>query len=304
MNQRLISVLAFAFIVSAGASLLLYRLLSGRATTQAAPKASKLILAARDLQPGTLIRDADLRTGEWSGTIPEGVIRKSEDIVGRGVISPIFNSEPIVETRLALKGGGAGLAALIPNGMRAVAIRVNEIVGVAGFVVPGMRVDVLISGSPPGDAALGGVTRTLLQNVEVLSAGQNFQKDAEGKPVSVAVVTLLVTPQQAEMLSLASNHATIQLVLRNPLDNDIAKTSGSAVSQLFQTGDPLRPAARPRLVGLIGPFGPAESARVAPVRPTPPPAATRPAPKPRVVEVINGVKRTETQFDAGQEVRP
>ena len=80
--------------------------------------------------------------------------------------------------------------------MRAVAIRVNEIVGVAGFAVPGMRVDVLISGTPPGAAALGGVTKTLLQNVQVLSAGQNFQKDAEGKPVSVQVVNLLVTPRR------------------------------------------------------------------------------------------------------------
>jgi len=292
MNQRLISVLAFAFIVSAGASLLLYRLLSSRVTTQAAPRSSKLILAARELEPGTLVRDADLREGDWSGTIPEGVLRKKEDIVGRGVISPIFSSEPIVETRLALKGGGAGLAALIPKGMRAVAIRVNEIAGVAGFAVPGMRVDVLVSGSPPGAAALGGVTKTLLQNVQVLSAGQNFQKDAEGKPVSVPVVNLLVTPGQAEMLSLASTQTSIQLVLRNPLDTDIAKTSGSAVVQLFHPGAPL-----PR-------EGPARPAQPAPDRPTLPPAALPPASKPRVVEVIHGIKRTETQFEARGEARP
>ena len=90
MNQRLISVLAFAFIVSAGASLLLYRLLSSRVTTQAAPKSTKLILAARDLEPGTLIRDADLRVGEWTGAVPEGALQKKEDIVGRGVISPYW----------------------------------------------------------------------------------------------------------------------------------------------------------------------------------------------------------------------
>ena len=288
MNQRLISVLAFAFIVSAGASLLLYRLLSGRVTTQAAPKSSKLILAAKDLAPGTLIRDADLRLGDWTGSLPEGAIQKKEDIVGRGVISPIFGGEPMVESRLAPKGGGAGLAALIPRGMRAVAIRVNEIVGVAGFAVPGMRVDVLVSGSPPGAAAQGGVTKTLLQNVQVLSAGQNFQKDAEGKPVSVAVVNLLVTPQQAEMLSLASTQTSIQLVLRNPLDTDIAKTNGSAVAQLFNSGAALPPAEKP----------------AASIRPTPPPAALAPPPKPRVVEVINGIKRTETQFEPRGEVKP
>jgi pilus assembly protein CpaB len=295
MNQRLISVLAFAFIVSAGASLLLYRLLSSRVTTQAAPGSNKLILAARDLEPGTLVRDADLRVGEWTGSIPEGVIQKREDIVGRGVISPIFSNEPIVETRLALKGGGAGLAALIPKGMRAVAIRVNEIAGVAGFAVPGMRVDVLVSGTPPGAAALGGVTRTLLQNVQVLSAGQNFQKDAEGKPVSVPVVNLLVTPEQAEMLSLASTQTSIQLVLRNPLDTDIAKTTGSAVAQLFHSGAPILLDAKP------GPLGQTKPVLI---HPTPPPATLPPAPKPRVVEVIHGIKRTETQFEARGEARP
>lgn len=295
MNQRLISVLAFAFIVSAGASLLLYRLLSGHVTTQAAPKSTKLILCARTLEPGTLIRDADLRVGDWTGTVPEGVIQKKEDIVGRGVISTIFGSEPVVESRLAPKGGGAGLAALIPKGMRAVAIRVNEIVGVAGFAVPGMRVDVLVSGSPPGAAALGGVTRTLLQNVQVLSAGQNFQKDVEGKPISVPVVNLLVTPQQAEMLSLAGTETTIQLVLRNPLDTEIAKTSGSAVVQLFHPGAPLPQEPR---------SGPSGQKQAAPIRPTPPPAVLPPSPKPRVVEVIHGVKRTETQFESRGEARP
>lgn len=295
MNQRLVSVLAFAFIVSAGASLLLYRLLSGRATAQAVPKSSKLILAARQLDPGTLIREPDVREGDWSGTIPEGVVQKKEDIVGRGVISPIFAGEPIVDTRLALKGGGAGLAALIPKGMRAVAIRVNEIVGVAGFAVPGMRVDVLISGSPPGAAAFGAVTQTLLQNVQVLSAGQNFQKDAEGKPVSVPVVNLLVTPQQAEMLSLAGNQTTIQLVLRNPLDTDIAKTTGSAVAQLFHASVALPQPARSHPVGPAGAL---------PSRPTPPPAVLPPAPRPRVVEVIHGIKRIETQFEGRGEARP
>jgi len=292
MNQRLLSVLAFAFIVSAGASLLLYRLLAGKVTTPVAPGATKLILAAHALEPGALLRDADLRVGEWTGTVPEGALRKTEEIVGRGVISPIFSNEPVVESRLAPKGGGAGLAALIPKGMRAVAIRVNEIAGVAGFAVPGMRVDVLVSGSPPGSAVVGGVTKTLLQNVQVLSAGQNFQKDAEGKPVSVQVVNLLVTPEQAEMLSLASNQTTIQLVLRNPLDTQITKTPGSAVAQLFHPGAPLPPE-------------PKTGAQTAPrPRPTLPPAAAPAPPKPRIVEVIQGTKRAETEFAPAAEVRP
>jgi pilus assembly protein CpaB len=292
MNQRLISVLAFAFIVSAGASLLLYRLLSRHSTAQAAPASSKLILAARVLEPGTLIKDADLRVGEWTGAVPQGALQRKEDIIGRGVISPIFSDEPLVDTRLAPKGGGAGLAALIPMGMRAVAVRVNEIADVAGFAVPGMHVDVLISGSPPGAAALGGVTKTILQDVQVLSAGQNFQKDAEGKPVSVPVVNLLVTPEQAEMLSLASSQTSIQLVLRNPLDTDITKTTGSAMAQLFHPGAPLTWDAKPPQM------------QPAPVRPAAPMAALAPAPRPRVVEVINGNKRTETQFGAQGEAKP
>ena len=117
---------------------------------------------------------------------------------------------------------------------RAVALKVNDIVGVAGFVTPGMRVDVLIAGNPPNsrNSELGTRTRTILQNIEVLSAGQNIQKDAEGKPVSVQVVNLLVTPEQAETLSLATQE-TIRLVLRNPLDNEVTKTPGTALANLF-----------------------------------------------------------------------
>ena len=148
-------------------------------------------------------------------------------------MSPIYEGEPVLGNRLAAAGAGGGFSVTIPNGMRACAVKVNDVVGVAGFVVPGMRVDVLISGSSPNAPGSGPRVKTLLQNVAVLSAGQNYQKDAEGKPVEVQVVNLLVTPEQAEVLSLASNETRIQLVLRNPLDHETAKTSGSAMSDLF-----------------------------------------------------------------------
>src|SRR5580692_9434401 len=240
MNQRLFSVLIFAFVVSAGASLLLYRLIASRVTANAKQPTAQVIVAARNLELGTLVRDSDLRMGDWSGTVPHAALLRKEDVVGRGVMSAIYEGEPILENRLAPKGAGAGLAAMIPAGMRAVAVRVNEVVGVAGFVVPGMRVDILISGSPPGpsNATQGTLTRTLLQNIEVLSAGQDFKKDSEGKPLGVGVVNLLVTPEQAEMLSLASNQTTIQLVLRNPLDTQVAKTPGTAVVELFAVNGP------------------------------------------------------------------
>ena len=237
MNQRLLSVLTFAFVVSAGASFLLYRLIASRVSANAKQPTVQVILASRNLDLGTLIRDADLKQGDWSGPLPLGAVVKKEDVVGRGVMSTIYANEPLLESRLAPKGAGAGLAATIPAGMRAVAVRVNEVVGVAGFVVPGMRVDILISGNPPGsNGSVGTVTKTLLQNIEVLSAGQNYQKDSEGKPVQVQVVNLLVTPEQAETLSLASNETRIQLVLRNPLDTVMSKTNGTAMGNLFAGG--------------------------------------------------------------------
>src|SRR5579862_5718277 len=149
MNQRLFSVLIFAFVVSAGASLLLYRLIASRVTANAKQPAPQVIVASRNLELGTLIRDADLKMADYGGTLPHGALLRKEDVVGRGVLSPIYDGEPILESRLAPKGAGAGLAAIIPAGMRAVAVRVNEVVGVSGFVVPGMRVDVLIAGTPP-----------------------------------------------------------------------------------------------------------------------------------------------------------
>src|ERR1019366_5349218 len=149
-----------------------------------------------------------------------------------------------------------GLAATIPPGMRAVAVRVNDIVGVAGFVGPGTRVEVLIAGVPPGPQAPNGPkVKTLLQNIEVLSAGQNYQKDAEGKPVVVPVVNLLVTPEQAEVLSLASSQTHIQLVLRNRLDTQQAKTTGTAMSTLFgEAVKPPAPAGSPRPRVVAGPL--------------------------------------------------
>ena len=286
MNKRFISVLIFAFVVAGGATLLFYRLIANRLS--AAPKVvatSQVIVASRNLEVGTLIREPDVISANWGGPTPQRAILKREDIVGRGVVATIYQGEPVLETRLAPKGAGAGLAATIPPGMRAVAVRVNEIIGVAGFVVPGMRVDVLISGFPPGTPPmLGTLSKTLLQNIEVLSAGQNIQKDAEGKPISVPVVNLLVTPEQAEVLSLASTETKIQLVLRNPLDTQVAKTPGTAVSALFSGQKLLAPAAdAPK------------------PKPKPRQIARAPLPvvkekPPAVVEIIQGGQRHQFKF--------
>src|SRR5258706_7697080 len=235
MNKRFVGVLTFAFLVAAGASLILYRVLLNRPqNTKAAPAAAHIVLAAKNLEVGIVLKEEDVALSDWSGPIPLGSTTRVQDLVGRGVTTTMYAKEPVIDSRLAPKGAGGGLAAMIPPGMRAVAVRVNEVVGVAGFVVPGMRVDVIISGSTPGGSgSLGTLTRTLLQNVEVLSAGQDFKKDAEGKPGVVQGVNLLVNPEHAEQVSLASTQTSIQLVLRHPLDRETARTPGTALGQLL-----------------------------------------------------------------------
>jgi pilus assembly protein CpaB len=297
MNQRFISVLVFAFVVAGCASLLLYRLTVSHGSAQAAASTTKALVASKNLELGAIIKDTDVKDAPWAGALPTNAVLKREDVIGRGVTTTIYTGEPIVENRLAPKGAGGGLAAMIPSGMRAVAVRVNDVVGVAGFVVPGMRVDILISGTPPNNpAGQGSLTRTLLQNIEVLSAGQDFKKDNEGKPLGVGVVNLLVTPEQAEMLSLASNQTTIQLVLRNPLDTQVAKTPGTAVVELFAANGPRRRPEPEKVYVKVA----------ARPLPPPPPVEVRPAPPVRqsfVMEVINGNKKTETKFDTTSEVK-
>ena len=287
MNQRISSILIAALLISAGATYLVYRLVVTRASQGVAPSAVAVVQAARTLEIGTLIKEADLKTGSWVGTLPAGMATRKETLIGRGVIAPVYQGEAIMETRLAPAGAGGGLAATIPPGMRACAVRVDDIVGVAGFVVPGMRVDVLITGNPPGAQANGRQVKTLLQNIEVLSAGQNYQKDGEGKPVVVPVVNLLVTPEQAEILSLASNETRIQLVLRNPLDTQPAKVPGNAMANLFggapKAPAPVPPARRVRRVA-----APATEAVRAPER-----VMSLP---PYQIEIYNGSKRTEATF--------
>jgi pilus assembly protein CpaB len=295
MNKRFLGVLTFAFLVAAGASLVLYRVLINRPVpTTAGPVMTQVALATKDLEVGTVLKEDDVKVSDWPGSVPVGATSQVKDVLGRGVITAIFAKEPIISSRLAPKGAGGGMATMIPPGMRAVAVRVNEVVGVAGFVVPGTHVDVLISGnSPGGNGSLGTLTQTLLQNIEVLSAGQDFKKDAEGKPIAVQVVNMLVTPTQAEQLSLAASQTSIQLVLRNPLDHDIAKTPGTALQRLFSNG---------RLTPLPSEMA-APRPRAVPKRPVPVVAAA-PSPKesPFVMEIISGNSKKEQKFGGSTEV--
>jgi pilus assembly protein CpaB len=273
MNRRVLAILLVAFSIATVCTLLVVRLVQNQATA-AKPPATALVVAAKsNIKLGSILNADNLTAVEITGTPPKGSIPQKDknNLVGRGVLSDLYEGEPIIENRLAAVGSGGGLAATIPPGMRACAVKVDDVVNVSGFVTPGMRVDVLISGIPPGpqSASQGTVSRTLLQNIQVLSAGTDYQKDAEGKAKAVQVVNLLVTPEQAEILSLASNMVKIQLVLRNPLDTKIASVPGTATSNLF-----------------TGQFGaPAKTRR-----------GKKGPPKFLTIEVFNGSKLTEEKF--------
>ena len=181
MKQRLIIVFIFALAVSAVASVLLYRVIASQMTAKAAKPPDQVLVAAHNLAIGDLIKDGDVKVADWGGAIPQGALLKAEDAVGRGVVEPVYEGEPILESRVAAKGAGAGLAAIIPPGMRAVAVRVNDIAGVAGFVTPGMHVDILIAGVPPGspNGNLGTQSKTLLQNMQVLLPGEDYRSEGQ-----------------------------------------------------------------------------------------------------------------------------
>jgi pilus assembly protein CpaB len=274
MNRRLLTILLIAFAIAGICAFLVYRIVSARMTASKPISTNRVVSAAKDIPLGAVIQASDLTTTTIVGTPPKGSYDKPEKVIGRGVISTIFQGQAVLDSQLAGLGSGGGLAPTIPDGMRASAVRVDEVVGVAGFVIPGMRVDILVSGNPPGSGGSEGiVTRTILQNIQVLSAGTDIQRDAEGKPQQVQVITLLVTPEQAQILSLAAN-MKIQLVLRNPLDTKVSDVPENTLGSLF-TGAPAPKTGAPR---------PAAHAAPKPVNNT------------FSVEVINGTKTSEEKF--------
>ncbi len=176
------------------------------------------VVAAIHLPLGTRLQSQHLRLIPWpAGDRSPGMFTRVEDCLNRALMVAVVENEPILESRLAPKEGGAGLAAIIPEGMRAVSVPVNDVVGVAGFVGPGTMVDVLVTGSAAGSS--GTITRAILENVRVLAAGQKIEQDKEGKPQTVPVITLLVTPEEANKLTMGSTQGKIQLALRNTLDS-------------------------------------------------------------------------------------
>ena len=238
-----------------------------------------VVVAAADLQLGAELKKEDLQVMQFpAGKVPDGTFTKPEELLGRGIIVPIVKNEPILRAKLASKEAGSGLPPVIPEGMRAVSVRVNEVVGVAGYVLPGNRVDVLATASPT-EAHSDTTTKVILSNVQVITAGTRMEQDQDkDKPVQVTVVTLLVTPEQSERLALASTEGKIQLALRNPLDLGAPETPGIKTAGLMgsvkapvrQMASSTRPRASAQPVTQLAP-------------PPPPPMPT--------VEIIRGDKR-------------
>lgn len=258
MNRRLLTTLAIAFIIAAICGFVVYRMVGTHIASTRTAQTTKVVAAATDIKLGTILAPSNITTVEMTGTLPPGAITDPKQAIGRGALTDIYQGEPLIQARLAAPGSGGGLAPTIPTGMRAIAIRVDQVVGVAGFVTPGMRVDVIVIGTPPNAQGSEQLSKTILQNVRVLSAGTDIQHDSAGKPQQVQVVNILVTPEQAEVISLATGGSNrIQLVLRNPLDTKDVKVPVTAMANLF-TGAPEKPVkvagtGRPRRARPTGP---------------------------------------------------
>lgn len=284
-NKRTAVVLTVAVLLAAVASLGMYRVVSRRqAGDRNAVTTVDVVVAQHPLQLGTRLTNDHLKLVKWpaDAQVP-GTFSKLEDVVNRGLISDVGENEPLTSARLASLEAGAGLPPSIPPGMRAVSVKVNEVIGVAGFVVPGTRVDVMVT-LTNRQAQQESVTRVVVSNVQVLTAGTRYDQEnaKDGKPIPSTVVTLLVSPEDGERIALAASEGQIMLTLRNPLDTSPTATNGVRTGGLFG-----QPAAAP----VEKKTRPARAQ--APVTTSQPQPAPAPAPKTYTVEAIRGAKRTE-----------
>ena len=278
MNRtRLLFIGFVALALGALVAFVVYKNLQVRSGANNEPGVD-VVLATTDVQVGAKLEGRDVRLARIPASVaPPSAYHSTSTIIGRGVILPIQKGEFVLPSKLAAENAGSGLPSLIPPGMRAVSVRVNEVVAVAGFVVPGTRVDVLLTGNPQG--ASESQTTTVLENVLVIAAGQKLERNAAGDPQSTPVITLLVSPDDAQKVTLASSQGHIQLALRNPVDTKQLDIAASKANGLYNRGAPSTPS-------------PVRSAPVKKAAPAP--AAVPPAPY--KVEVIRGNKTDETKF--------
>ena len=265
--RRLATALIAALLLSGAVTFFLSRKLNGHNSHSTV---QRYVAPSRSLQAGEVLKPEDLVLVEWPAALPlAGAFTRIGDLAGRAVIYPVAGSQPILDPYLAAPGSGIGLTVKIPEGMRATSVKSDEVVGVAGFLFPGSHVDVLVTFR--SDRFPTPATQIVLQDVEVLTIGQKAEADPQGKPENVNVVTLLLSPEDAQKLVLASTQGTIQFVLRNGADHTQVKAMPIQIAQLSGVGPMPAPAVTPR--GRL------------PIR------------QPDVVETILGDKRTTKSFE-------
>ena len=242
-STRTFIVVGVAVVAAAVASLGAYEAIKRMPVREVEVRSLYQVVAAHDLPMGSLITKDSVKLVPWPASSPvEKGFTTVESVLNRGLIDSVVANEPLTETKLASLEAGAGLPPSIPEGMRAVSVKVNEVIGVAGFVIPGSRVDVLVTVDDPNGERRGGVTRAVVSNIQVLTAGTRFDQEkarADGKAMPTTVVTLVATPEDAERITLASNEGKIMLTLRNPLDVNPTDTQGIRTANLM--GAPAAP---------------------------------------------------------------
>jgi len=280
-NKRTAVVVGVAVILAAIASLGMYRIVSRMPAKAVEVKTIDVVVAQHPLKLGTRITTDHVKVVQWPANAPvANSFSKLDDVLNRGLISAVEENEPLTSAKLAALEAGAGLPPSIPPGMRAVSVKVNEVVGVAGFVVPGTRVDVMVtlSGKIRDEDS---TTRVVVSNVQVLTAGTRYdqEKAKDGAPIPSTVVTLLVTPEDGERVALAASAGQIMLTLRNPLDQDQTTTAGVRTTGLF--GQPAPAPAK------------APAVRRGPAKPPAPIVVANPTPAIYTVEAFRGAKRSQ-----------
>ena len=278
-QHRTLTVMLIAVATAALGSYGVYRAVLQMPVREVEVASVQVVVAAQSLAMGTRLHANHLRVVAWPSRNPvPGAMSDPKQLVDRGVIVPINENEPITESKVASLEAGAGLPPVIPEGMRAISVKVNEVIGVAGFVVPGTIVDVLVTVRPTNGPADEPMTRTVVSKVRVLTAGTKYdqEKSKNGEPIPTSVVTLSVLPEDAERIALASNEGKITLSLRNPLDVVSPDTKGIKLAALMRGAgpEPIIDTARNRVV----------ARKAAPAPPPPPPVYT--------VEAIRAAKRS------------
>jgi pilus assembly protein CpaB len=296
-NKRLFIVLAFAVIFGLVAAVSVGRFL---ASAKGNANGRRVVLAKVDIPVGTRLIAEQLTTAHYPpGATPAGAFDAPDKLVGRVVVTSLAANEVLTDMKLAPEGSSGGLSAIIPEGYRAMTVKVDDVVGLAGFVVSGALVDVVVVIDPPDNSSnKDPISKIVLQNIKVLASGQSLDRPRnERDPERVNTVTLQVTPDQAEKLALASTEGKVRLMMRNAVDQGDEQTPGANKRTLL-TGERALPVPDPGMLKSERPKPAAPVARAARPRVTAPAETTKAAPAPRhtAIDVFEGAKKRTIDF--------